>query len=200
MKDFSDSDLDASLIATIHHESFLAKISFDDFARLGSKQVMNDLDAVGQVQLFSAYSAFLHHLYELYVALFMRDQGSDAGFGGYEGAKKKDALFTAETHRIFSSIHERLSRGKRQGWENDTAYYEPNIPEDFSKKFRTIRNSTAHAITERASGKIDLSDFYRDYHKYVCELYRAASSYWERFDISQLDMQAIGRFSVVVRK
>lgn len=200
MQDFSDSELDALLLATIHHESFLVKTSFDEFARLGAKQVMNDLGPLDQVRLFSAYSSFLHHLYELYIALFKRDQGNDKGFSGKVAHDKTDALFLAETHRVFSNIHERLEQGRGLGWENDISYYKPDIPADFAKKFRHIRNSTAHVKTDRAAGSLELTEFYDKYHKYICELYREAESYWGKYDISQLDMHAIGRFSVVVRK
>lgn len=199
-KDFTDGDTDAALLTTIHHESFLVKTAFDEFAKLGSKQVMQQLNATEQVRLYSAYSSFLHHLYELYIALFMRDQGDDEGFSGRGSWKKRDALITDAAHRIFSIIHERLLAGKGQGWESDISYYNPDIPKDFAKKFRDIRNCTAHAISERGAGETDLSDFYQNYHKYVCEMYRAASSYWGKYDISQLDMQAIGNFSVIVRK
>lgn len=200
MQDFSDSELDAFLLATIHHESFLVKTSFDEFARLGAKQIMDDLGPYDQVRLFSAYSSFLHHLYELYIALFKRDQGNDKGFSGKVAFEKIDALFMAETHRVFSNIHERLEQGRGRGWENDISYYTPDIPADFAEKFRNIRNSTAHVSTARAAGSVDLTEFYDKYHKYICELYREASSYWGKFDISQLDMHAIGRFSVAVRK
>lgn len=200
MEDFSDSELDALLLATIHHESFLVKTSFDEFARLGAKQIMGDFGPYDQVRLFSAYSAFLHHLYELYVALFKRAQGNDVGFSGKVAFKKVEALFAAETHRIFSAIRERLEQGRGLGWENDISYYAPDIPADFPEKFRAIRNSTAHVKTDRAAGSIDLTEFYDKYHKYICELYREAESYWGKYDISQLDMHAIGRFSVVVRK
>lgn len=200
MKKFDSAEMDAALVATIHHESFLTKAAFDEFGRLGTRQVMLGLTKLEQVQLFTAYCSFLHHLYELYVAIFMREQGSDKGFSGSAGAAKRDALFTDMAGRIFAEIHERLSSGKGEGWENDISYYVPNIPADFAPSFRRLRNSTAHAITERVEGGVNLSDFYRDYHKYVYHLYRFAHSYWSRYDIEQLDMQAIGNFSVIVRK
>ncbi|OWQ33348.1 hypothetical protein [Pseudomonas sp. DrBHI1] len=197
MQDYSDRELDSALIATIHHECFLMKASHDEFIRLGEKQILSTLTPTEQVQLFSSYSSFLHHLYEFFVACFMREQGSDKGFSGRAGALKKDGLFQAEVSLVFRGIASRLNAGFGEGWENDVSYYDVEIPTDFGKVFREVRNSTAHAITERTSGEIDLSDFYANYHKYVYELYRAANRYWGRFDIGRLDMKAISRFSVV---
>lgn len=197
MKDYSDPDLDGALIAAIHHECFLMKASHDEFIRLGEKQILAHLSPTEQVQLFSSYSSFLHHLYEFYVACFMRDQGTDKGFSGIPGAMKKDALFQGEAKRVFSSIVHRLRSGKGQGWENDIEDYDVEIPSDFGAKFRKVRNCTAHAITDRTSGEVDLSDFYENYHKYAYELFRAAFMYWGRYEIDQLDMKAIGRFTVI---
>ncbi|MFJ5188499.1 hypothetical protein [Pseudomonas fulva] len=127
MKDYSDPDLDGALIAAIHHECFLMKASHDEFIRLGEKQILAHLSPTEQVQLFSSYSSFLHHLYEFYVACFMRDQGTDKGFSGIPGAMKKDALFQGEAKRVFSSIVHRLRSGKGQGWENDIEDYDVEI-------------------------------------------------------------------------
>lgn len=197
MQNFSDPDLNSALIATIHHECFLMKTSFDEFFELAEKQIRNELNAVEQVRLFSSYSSFLHHLYEFYVACFMREQGSDAGFSGRLGAQKKDDLFQVETGRVFRGILHRLKAGQGFGWENNSDYYDIQIPADFGSNFRQVRNSTAHAITERSSGAVDLSKFYDSYHKYIMELYRSAYGYWGRFEIDKLDMKAIGAFSVV---
>lgn len=196
MQDYTDAELDGALITTIHHESFLMKISHDEFVRLGEKQICAGLSATEQVLLFSSYTSFLHHLYEFCVACFMREQGSDKGFSGPTGSKKKDTLFQAEASRIFRGLVDKLHRGLGEGWENDVSYYDVVIPRDFGEKFRKVRNSTAHAISERASGDIDLTEFYGKYHKFVYEIYRAAFRYWGRFNIEQLDMKAIGRFTV----
>lgn len=196
MQDYSDRELDAALVATIHHESFLMKISHDEFVRLGEKQILSGLSNVDQVLLFSSYTSFLHHLYELYIACFMRDQGSDEGFFGKGSYIKRDALFQAEASRIFKGFVDRIKSGQSEGWEHDISYYEIDIPDDFGFKFRKVRNSTAHAITERAEGEVDLSDFYNKYHKFVYELYRSVFRYWGRYNIEHLDMKAIGRFTV----
>jgi len=200
MQDYSDRELDSALIATIHHESFLMKTSHDEFIRLGEKQILSTLTPTEQVQLFSSYSSFLHHFYEFSIACFMREQGSDKGFSGRDGATKKDNLFQAEASRVFRGIVSRLQSNLGEGWENDLSYYDIEIPLDFGEKFRKVRNSTAHAITERTSGEVDLSEFYAVYHKYVYEIYRAAYRYWGRFNIDQLDMKAIGRFTVAAFK
>lgn len=197
MQDYSDPTLNAALIATIHHECFLMKFSFEEFRRLGEKQVMSNLDAIEQVQLFSSYSAFLHHLYEFYVACFMREQGSDKGFSGKPGAAKKDGLFKDEAARVLGGIAGRLKSGRGEGWENDLSYYEAQVPDEFASSFRRIRNSTAHAISERASGDIPLSEFYAKYHKFIFELYRSAHKYWGKFEVDKIDMKEIGQFSVV---
>jgi len=197
MQDYSDSEFDRALIAAIHHESFLMKASHDEFIGLGEKQILGALTTTEQVQLFSSYSSFLHHLYEFCVACFMREQGTDQGFSGHAGAIKKDALFQSEAGRVFRSIVERLKSGSGHGWENDVEYYDIQIPADFGKKFRKVRNCTAHAVTDRTSGEVDLSDFYENYHKYAYEIYRAAFQYWGRFDVGELDMKAIGRFTVL---
>jgi hypothetical protein len=194
---FSDSELDSALITTIHHECFLMKTSHDEFFRLAEKQILSTLTVTEQVQLFSSYSSFLHHLYEFSVACFMREQGSDQGFSGRLGAIKKDSLFLDEASRIFRGIVSRLKASRGEGWENDVSYYDIEIPKDFGSQFRAVRNSTAHAITDRVSGEINLSEFYSVYHKYVYEIYRAAYRYWGRFSIEQLDMKEVSRFTVV---
>ena len=132
--------------------------------------------------------------------VFMREQGSDKGFSGPAGAKKKDDLFTSETHRVFKQFCTRLKEGRGYGWENSLSYYDTEIPPDFSAKFRKIRNSTAHAITDRNSEDNDLTAFYANYHKFIFELYRSAQQYWGRFEIGSLDMKSIGKFSVFVKQ
>ena len=197
---FKNPNQDSDLIVTIHHESFLMKASFDEFEYLAKKQILDALNAVEKVRLFSAYTSFLHHLYEFYVAYFMREQGGDEGFSGRHGADKKDKLFTSETRRVFKRFCSRLTEGRGYGWENDLSYYDVEIPMEFAKKFRKIRNSTAHAITERNSEDNNLTDFYTNYHKFIYELYRSAREYWGRFEIDNLDMKSIGSFSVVVKQ
>ena len=199
MQNFENQELDSALITTIHHECFLMKSSFDEFVSLAEQQILGELDGVEKVRLFSSYSSFLHHLYEFYIACLMREQGSDKGFSGPGSAQKKDDLFQAETTRIFRGISARLASGSREGWENDKSYYDVTIPTEFGAKLRKVRNSTAHAITERASGDVDLSEFFSTYHKYVIELYRSAYRYWGKFEVDKLDMKAISRFSVVVK-
>ncbi len=194
---FKNPEQDSDLIVTIHHECFLMKCSFDEFVELAEKQICNELDGVEKVRLFSSYSSFLHHLYEFCVACFMREQGSDEGFSGRPGALKKDGLFLAETNRVFQGIHHRVKARQGFGWENEAEYYDIQVPADFGSKFRQVRNSTAHAITERSSGGVDLSEFYENYHMYIMELYRSAYGYWGRFEVDKLNMKAIGAFSVV---
>lgn len=197
---FKNPELDSALITTIHHESFLMKSSWDEFERLANKQILATINQTESVRLFSSYSSFLHHLYEFYLACFKRQIGNDSGFGGHAGAVRKDRLFTAETQRVFDRISERLQSGRGQGWENDLSYYQLEVPIAFAENLRGIRNSSAHALTSRAAGDIDLSDFYHRYHKFVYELFRSAREYWGAFSIENLDMKAISRFSVVVRK
>lgn len=197
---FKNPELDSALITTIHHESFLMKSSWDEFERLANKQILATINQTESVRLFSSYTSFLHHLYEFYLACFKRQIGNDSGFGGRAGAVRKDRLFTAETQRVFDQISERLQSGRGQGWENDLSYYQLEVPIAFAENLRGIRNSSAHALISRAAGDIDLSDFYHRYHKFVYELFRSAREYWGAFSIENLDMKAISRFSVLVRK
>ncbi|RYE50093.1 MAG: hypothetical protein EOP21_04595 [Hyphomicrobiales bacterium] len=172
--------VDVQLCKALKHEFLRCQEAFEEFA-IKSKImfVRNDGDRRTAYSCYNAYVRFIHHLYEFEMGAVIRDR-LDTGNIAHTLA---DKYILSEMHRILRNRREAIIDGSAPDWENDLSYYPSQPPSDFAEKFRKIRNkSSGHVSYERP--KMNITDFYRDYHKFVYLMYFEARSWWGRqFDV-----------------
>lgn len=163
-------------VGAMYHEFTLCEKAFDEFFLLAESNILGKEDYDILESLYKNYSAFLTHLYEFYVACFKRDKGDTQNIH----YSKLDKLFTFEVEKLMRNMCNLIEGGRAPSWANDIAYYQEQVPEDFGKKFRDVRNNTSHVEIRRVSGgdRPTLKEFMDDYHKFVFFLYDSARSLW----------------------
>jgi hypothetical protein len=83
-------------------------------------------------------------------------------------------------------------------WENHISVYQVEVPKEFGKRFRIIRNNTAHVNIKRAMPEFTLAQFYEEYHSFVYLLYEAGMTYWNTQNIEEHNLQSIEEFDLSV--
>ncbi|WP_274307015.1 hypothetical protein [Solibacillus daqui] len=85
-------------------------------------------------------------------------------------------------------------------WVNDRSYYQEDCPIYFATDFRQIRNSLSHADYRRINGgnRITLSEFYKQYHKYIMLLYQNGRELWSIQNIEKIDLGDVTEFNRMI--
>lgn len=163
-------------VEVMSHEFSLCEKAFDEFFLLVESNILGKDNYEVLESLYKNYSSFLTHLYEFYVACFKRDRGNTQNIYYSE----LDQLLTFEVKKLMSNMCDLIDSGRAPDWANDISYYQEQVPEDFGKKFRGVRNNSSHVDVRRASGegRPTLKEFMDDYHKFVFFLYDSARSLW----------------------
>ena len=176
MKLERQSELNRKFLQTMQHEFALCEQAFDEFFILAGSNIMGDGDYSLIQRLYSAYSRFVVHLYEFYVACFKRDQGSMKRID----PEVLDMRLTAEVEKLMRNMCSLIENGRAPDWVNDISYYKEPVPQDFGEKFRSVRNNAAHVDPRRAGGgnRISLKEFLDNYHKFLFFLFDSARSLW----------------------
>lgn len=165
-----------NFIEVISHEFSLCEKAFDEFFLLAESNILGNDNYEVLESLYKNYSSFLTHLYEFYVACFKRDRGNTRNIHYSE----LDLLLTFEVKKLMRNMCNLIENGGAPDWVNDISYYQEQVPEDFGKKFRDVRNNSSHVDLRRISGgdRPTLKEFMDDYHKFVFFLYDSARSLW----------------------
>ncbi len=119
------------------------------------------------------YSRWIHHLYELLLALGARDIGNTRQFDGSEAER----YIAGEAQRILTRTRAAIIDGTAPVWENDISYYPSKIPPRFVRDFRECRNlAYGHVSHKRAH--LDLAESYERNHKFLYLFYRDILDWW----------------------
>lgn len=188
--------VDVQLCKALTHEFLRCDDAFSEF--FAHAQVMiarKDQDKRTAYRCYNAYVRFLHHLYEFQLGAVARDRLNTASLDHIMAGK----YIMSEIERIMENRRDNIRSGTAPAWENDLSYYEGRVPADFADRFRDLRNkSSGHVKYERA--KLNVSEFYRDYHKYVYLMYFEAKSWWGRRKDAFPDLDEITAFTVLLEE
>lgn len=198
-----DAETDILHCKAIRHEYMRCYDAFELFASIGTDMVMEGHTNLKGYRAYNAYSNFILHLYELYLALFARDLNVPSVSDSSqikrkvkrENKKRKkagkdpigvnyftDPMINEEVRRQAQARLDDIDRGAAPSWENDRALYEGLLPPDpnFAKEFRELRNKIAGHVTYERIQDIKLTEFFHKYHFYLYLLYETAGSWWGR--------------------
>jgi hypothetical protein len=188
---------DKALTVTAAHDYLRAQAAWELFLQLSSDNINGKEDRHHLLAMYDAYSRFIHHLYEFYIACIKRNRQNTSNITFHE----RDLIFQAEMSKLMNNRAARIRRGDAPSWENPPEYYETPVPPTFAEHFRIMRNRTAHADYRRslpASG-ISLADFFRQYHRYILLLFEEAHFLWNVKDVENFDWGEITEFNLAVR-
>ena len=185
---------DVHLTTAIAHEYLKSRDCFNLFVQNENiKTKINSKEL--KIRSYNLYSDFLLHLYEFYVGCFKRDRKSTEDIHW----TALDKLFTSEAQKLIDNAADRIRSGRAPEWENDISYYLVSIPDEFGMHFRRIRNRHGHVDHKRASGEeINLSDFFKKYHKFIYLLYSSPAWIWLVEDLESYDFKSIEEFEIAV--
>ena len=143
--------------------------AFNHFRALATVAISAGQDPWRSYRTRHAYSAFIHHLYEFMRGAHAREalntQTTNKKLTRSERAKLDEAYISHHTQRLLTNRRVAIQNGTAPVWENDISYYPEKIPQEFAKTFREYRNNHAHVTHERS--KLNLTEFYEKYHKYL---------------------------------
>ncbi len=176
MKLIEGTDKYKKFSETMVHEFSLCEQAFDEhYIWFGENLVNKNNNYKVLERIYESYSKFIVHLYEFYVACIKRNQrDSNIHYS------KLDKLLTLEVEKLMNNMCYLIENNAAPDWVNDLSYYQEKVPEDFGKKFRTVRNSVAHVDLRRIGGSEcpTLKEFRDDYHKFIYFLYDSARFAW----------------------
>jgi len=195
---FSAGDeVDSALTIAMSHEMLLCEESFERFASIARLNIVGREDKVTKVAMYGAYTRFLHHLYEFYLACYQRERKSLES----TSSANMDRLLNAEVRKLLKNRIDAIDGGYAPAWENHRSVYEVEVSDEFSVQWRRIRNRTAHVSVRRSTSAPDirLVDFYNQFHGFVYLLYYSAMSHWAVRDLSALSWKEIEEFNLAVK-
>lgn len=200
--------MEKNLNIVLAHEFYRCSFAYKNFIYLLVTMKKNS-KIQDKINCYNFYTDFLSHFYEFYIGL-IEDQIKPS-------VKKNDELYNPKSsnykqkHQITDNILqlelEKLLRNRKnrllQGYKDDlnlqVSFYDNQVPKDFGKHFRIMRNRRNHLDQRRVSFKdeITLSEFYKKYSTYMIVMYKETEWLW-KVDIEDYDWKMISDFSTEI--
>ncbi|MDF2431536.1 MAG: hypothetical protein JWP44_1167 [Mucilaginibacter sp.] len=145
---------------------------------------------------FTAYGNFIRHLYTFYegVIKYRNTDQLEGAKGAAIGPKISNILYE-EVKKLIRN--KKLVYDSRPDLDNRAIQHlvESEVPADFGKDFRQMRNRFSHpAISRVNKSQITLQEFYVRYHKYMLLLYHTCAFSWDIKKPDTYDWQEIDNF------
>ncbi|MFM0227092.1 hypothetical protein [Paraburkholderia dipogonis] len=195
MKFKHGDEIDQNLCLMIRHEFLRCKEAFQDFIAAGQRLQQGDETREVSYRAYNAYARFILHLYEFLLACDQRTRGDTSELKGGTA----DGVIAASAQIAFRNATAGFNAAAL-----GAAPYNSGITEsieglkDFATALRRARNTAmGHVKHERA--ELNLSDFYRKYHKYLLALYRGSVRMWGDIGEEFPQLGEVTAFSVLVR-
>lgn len=182
---------DNALVQTLVHEMMLCQEAFSEFVNCAAQVLLDSNSKIKKLKTHSAYSMFIHHLYEFYVGCFKRDRRSTNNIDH----STLDSLFDSEGRKQLRNRRILVENGILDDKANLSLYQQPLLP-GFGANFRNIRNRTAHASISRVvppSGS-DLNTFFKNYHFVIILMFFSAQFSWNLRDPERHDWGPLAEF------
>lgn len=191
-----NDSIDEALKATMVHELFLCSERISEFKMLAFADSSSRRSKAWKVRRHDAYSKFIHHLFEFWVAAAQRNALSTKSLP----SDVLDELLTLEARKAIRNRRDAIEHFKPVGWERSIQLLR-EVDNDFGKHFRLVRNRTAHVSHRRAQPGVDditLGQFFIRFHHAVAALFETAKFAWTVKDIEEYDWMEIEAFDNAV--
>lgn len=188
--------VDEALKATMVHELFICSDSIAEFKMLAFADDSTRRSKAWKIRRHDAYSQFIHHLYEFWVAAAKRDalNTNSVRFDVL------DELLTFEARKAMKNRRNAMEYLKPAGWDVTIGLFK-EVDDDFGRYFRLVRNRTAHASHRRAQSSIDditLGEFFIRFHHAVAMLFETAKFAWTVANVEDFEWMEIEMFDSAV--
>lgn len=192
--------MEKKLNITLAHEFYRCSKAYKNFNLLVIT-LTKESHIESRLNCYNYYVDFLSHFYEFYVGIIeLNIEPRNKKFHeiyNSDSQKQKheilDFVINCEVEKLFRNRKNRIVKGYDDDLGLDIKFYEINVPTDFGKHFRFIRNRRNHINSDRADseGNISLSTFYKLYHRFLLIMYRETEWLWtvdiEKFDWKEID-------------
>lgn len=188
--------VDEALKATMVHELFICSERISQFKMLAFADDAMRRSKAWKIRRHDAYSQFIHHLYEFWVAAARRNALSTNSMR----SDVLDELLTFEAQKAIRNRRNAIEYFKPAGWDV-TIRLLTEVDDDFGKYFRLVRNRTAHASHRRAQSNVDdltLGEFFIRFHHATIILFETAKFAWTVKDVEGFDWMEIEAFDSAV--
>jgi hypothetical protein len=183
------------------HEFWCCKRQFDSFLFHAALLPISPTKQ-HRLEAFTAYGNFIRHLYTFYEGIIkFRNAELIAGLKTHEVGIKISSLMNLEVEKLIRNkvfVYNSDPTLDKREIKHFTAH---EVPDQFGKDFRQMRNRFSHAEITRVS-KTDLTLFYffQQYHKYLLLMYQSCAFTWNIEDIERYDWQEIDEFFNILNK
>ena len=191
---------------TLAHEFYRCSISLNNFTQnlllLSKKNTVKD-----RINCYNNYVDFLSHLYEFYMGIIKGSIKPKKGKSHklYNPNNDKelyeitDSILRFELQKLLRNRKNRILNNYKDNLNLDVIFYDSDVPEDFGKHFRFMRNRRNHSDYKRASNEYDISliDFYKKYSTFLLIMYRETEWLW-KIDIEKYNWKVIDDFSLKI--
>lgn len=182
---------DSDQCIALQHEFLRCQDAFGDFEASATTMILHGETRLLAYKSYNAYSRWIHHLYELVLALRARDIEDTRRLEATEA----DRYITGEAQRILTRTRSAILDGTAPSWENDISYYPPEIPRGFARQFRDCRNQAYGHVTHKRA-HLNLAEFYENNHRFLYLFYRDILAWWRLREDEFPDLKEITDFSV----
>lgn len=187
---------DRSIPVTLSHEFWCCKQQLHQFGESVSLLLTDNDNKEMRLAAFTAYGNFIRHLYAFYegVIKYRNADQLEGAKGAAIGLKISHLLFE-ETKKLIRNqrmVHDAKPELDKMGIQH---LLESEVPADFGKDFRQMRNRFSHPSISRVNKtQITLQEFYVRYHKYMLLLYYTCTFSWDIKKPDLYDWQEIDGF------
>src|SRR5664279_4400054 len=162
MKFETGDKTDKALCIALKHEFLRCDEAFNQFASAATILITQGDDRRLAYNAYNAYARFIHHLYEFAMSAIARERNDTTKLRAVDS----DRYLASYLQRALKKRRDAILDGTAPSWENHISAFPENIPATLAADIRRARNiACGHAGIERS--KLNLSDFYERYHKFL---------------------------------
>ncbi|KVN94966.1 hypothetical protein WJ69_07110 [Burkholderia ubonensis] len=195
MKFVSGDETDQRLCNALKHEFLRCREAYEDFIVVSQQMRQGHEGRAISYRAYNAYARFLLHLYEFLMACEQRARNNTAQIP----RDQVDTVIAVFAQRAFARVTAPFNSGPLGAAPyNDGITVPIETLKKFAEAFRKARNTAmGHVKHERA--ELNLSTFYRDYHKYLLSLFSGSLHMWGYMGEEFPDLGEVTAFSVLVK-
>lgn len=196
------SEVDSEHCNALMHEYYCCEDAFNTFCYFGEMMVKNGRTNEVSYRAYNAYGSFIHSLYEFLLGCFARD-ARNTNITNKKGEDRTliiEHYITRHAQRVMDQYRDAIKERRAPDWVNDISYYDVSVPKEFAKDFREYRNKICGHVAYERSSKLNLSQFYQKYHKFLYYMYRDSMHYYGRKGGDFPDLKDITDFSIMIER
>jgi len=178
-----DKNLFDDLTRVLVHDYYRCQKSYESFLWAEFQKRYEGKTSKHLMDSYDAYSDFIRYLYEFYVGNIKRN------------VTKSLKVTTEQIEEVLNEEANKIIRFR----QFRTGEREINVPKEFARDFRNIRNYNSHSDHKRFSrDDLSLAIFFKRYHHIIEILYHYPSWLWSVRGKNDYDWSDVERFSLEV--